>query len=366
VTNFGDGLFGDRWFGGGAPSSFLSAWQLDIWTRDGGTLIKEGVDFRSLSARWVLNGAGSIQVELGTSTDIGTAAVGKHEFQLKRQNVVEWVGPWLGTDVDAKKKTLKCNGEGLWSWFRDRVVTLNLLKTAVNQQQIAWDLINHAQGQADGQLGVTKGTHNGSSITRNRFYCADERPNVADEVEAFTELNTGFDFEIQASDRTFDTWQPSRKAASGISLDGNKVDAVTYVEEVRGMKNVVTAISADECGPLVLDESNATLRAAYGRRHGVIEPDLDEEAEVQAAAREELRSLQNPRFDATVFFREDGTNAPAWSSLVVGNTLLLSDDRGYATYTNKVLRIMEKAVHLDNGVPNKVFIELVLSSAVDS
>lgn len=341
------------------------AWALDIRDRVGASLVKADVAFQALTARWVLNGAGSIEIDLHLQADIGGAAVGQNELQLKRSGTVVWAGPWVGTDVDPRGKRLRILGDGLWSWFRARVVTSDLLYSSVSDHAIAWGLLAHTQGQTYGSLGIVDGTATGTPTSRNRFYCSHERPNVAEELEALTALDDGFDFEIDPASRAFNTWHPQRKAASGISLDGTKVDEVTYVEDVRDQLTFVTGIGSDDCGPILVDVSDSTLANTYGRKQASIDADSDTTSEVTAEANEELRAHKRPRMDARVLFREGGTGAPAWADLVVGNTLLLSDDRGYATFTNKVLRIVEKAVYLDNGLPGRPIIELALSSAVD-
>jgi hypothetical protein len=341
------------------------AWTLDVYDRIGASLVRANLDFQALSARWVQNGAGSLEVDFDLYANIGGALPGQNEFQLKRAGVTQWAGVWRQSDVDAKAKNLKITCEGIWGWARRRVVTSDLIYSGLSQHTIAWNLLNHTQGQTFGSLGITNGTANGSPINRDRYYCAAARPNIGDEIEAFTQLDDGFDFEVDPATRAFNTWNPQRKSASGIALDGTKVDTVRYVEDTNDLETFVSAIGADDCGPVIADLNDGTQANLYGRMHAAIEPDLGSEKDLAAAGREELRSHKRPRFDATVTFREGGTGAPAWSSLTLGNTLTLQDDRGYATFGPSTLRMVEKAVHLDNGLPNQAVFELVLSSAVD-
>lgn len=341
------------------------AWTLDVRDRIGSTLLKSDVDFRALTARWVLNGPGSLEVDLRHDADLGGAVCGEAEFQLKRNGVVVWAGPWLSSDVDPEARTLRITAEGLWWWFRRRVVTSDLLYTDTAQHTIAWNLLNHAQGQTYGSLGITNGSHTGTPKSRSRFYCAANVPNVAEEVEAFTTYEGGFDFEIDPATRTFKTWTPSRMSASGISLSGANVDELRWSEDMRDVSTFVTVAGANECGTILITSSDATLANTYGRLHTAADADDDDDTrgELTETANETLRARKRRRVDASIVFREGGTGAPAFADLIPGNTLTLSDSRGYSTFT-KTLRMIEVGVSLDNGLPGQAVFSLELAAGV--
>ncbi|HXF72686.1 MAG TPA: hypothetical protein VNO79_08785 [Actinomycetota bacterium] len=344
----------------------MAVWRLDLYDRVGATLKKQGLPFLACSARWVLNGPGALEADFDLYADFGAELPepGRHELKLLRDGVVVWAGPIWEADVDPDQETVKLTAEGLWSWLRSRVVTENLHYTSVAQQEIAWGLIAHTQAQTDGALGLVQGAHSGSSVARTRHYCGRDRPNIADAVEAFTALDDGFDFEIDPATRAFNTWSPQRKPATGIALDGTKVDLMPYRLSARDLVTYVTGRGEGDCAPILADVSDATLAASYGRRQVAVDVRGDTTAEVQAEAREELRAGKRVRHDQEIRFRDGGTGAPAWSSLELGGTLMVSDDRGYATYS-KTLRIVERSVLLTNETPTVAYVGLVLSSAVD-
>jgi hypothetical protein len=344
----------------------VATWTLDLRDRTGGALVKAGVAFRSLSARWVLNGPGSIEVNLRHDADLGGATAGTAELQLLRDGVIVWAGPWLSSDVDPRARSLTITGEGLWWWFRRRLVTSDLVYTDTAQHTIARNLIAHTQAQTYGSLGIVAGTHTGATRNRSRFYCAAARPNVGEEVEALTQYENGFDFAINPATRAFDTWTPARRSSSGISLDGNEVDYLAWSEDVRDVATFVSAIGADECGAIVIDASDTTLANTYGRLHTAIDADDNDDTagEVTEVANEALAATKRVRSDASIAFREGGTGAPAWADLVVGNTLLLSDNRGYSTFTNRELRMIEIGVNLDNGLPGVPVFTVELSREI--
>lgn len=344
----------------------MTTWQLDVRDRVGSSLVKADVAFKSLTAHWVLNGPGSLEVELRHDADLGGAVVGQAELQLLRNGTVVWAGPWLGTDVDPRGRRVRITAEGLWWWFRRRIVTTDLLYTDVNQHQIAWNLLSHAQGQSFGSLGIVQGTHTGTAKTRSRYYCASNAPNVAEEVEAFTQYDVGLDFAIDPATREFDTWSPSRRSASGISLSGSSVDSLIWAEDLRDVVTYLTGVADTDCGAVLATATDGTQANLYGRLQEAFDADDEDDTrgEITEAATELLNARKRPQFQGSVAFRDGGTGAPAFTDLIPGNTLLLSDNRGYSTFTNKVVRMNDVGVSLDDGLPNVAVFTLELTAEV--
>ncbi len=345
----------------------MATWRLD--SRDlAGTLVKQGLTFQRATARWILNSAGSIEVDFDLY-ELAAADLqpGEHELVLLRDGVRAWGGYAWDVDADVDAETIKFTGEGYASMLRDRRVTSDLIYTvpplgaALNQQQIAWNLISHTMAQADGNVGFTQGTHTGGNVTRERAYCANERPNVYESLEELTEYDDGLDWEIDA-DKAFNTWQPQRKAASGITFNGNNVDGISYSNRAREVLTYVSAIGEGDCTPPLADVSDATQALKYKRRHGVIQARTSKQAEVTAQANEELRAKKRSSWAAKVHFREDASSAPPWGSYHVGDTFTLTDDRGYATFSVS-LRILEIALTLEP--PSFAIVEIAADSAVD-
>ena len=345
----------------------MATWRLDSHDL-GGTLVKRGLSFERLTARWVLNSPGSIEVDFGLY-DLAPADLqpAEHELRLLRDGVVVWGGYAWDCDVDVDARTVRFVGEGYASALRYRRVTSNLIYTVpplpapLTQQDIAWNLISHAMSQSDGDLGFKRGTHVGGNVTRKRAYCANERPEIYAAIEEFTQYDDGLDWEIDASKR-FNTWQPQRKAASGITFNGQNVDSISYSNQGRDILTYVTAIGEGECTPPLADVSAPAQAAKYKRRHGVVEARTSDLAEVTAQANEELRARKRPSWTARIAFRENAASAPPWGSYHVGDTFTLTDDRGYATF-NVTLRILEIALTLEP--PNFAMVEITSDSAVD-
>lgn len=345
----------------------MATWTLDAYNRVGTVLVQADLPFKALTASYGLNSGGTLEAEFSlNASGLTNVLVGQHELQLKRNGTVVWAGPLMQTDVDPDGHRVRFLAEGLLSWFASRIITSDLYYSAVNQQTIAWNLIDHTQGQANGSLGITLGAHTGSNVTRTRAYCGIyERPNVLEELFKFTEPDDGLDFEIDPAARTFKTWQGRRGSASGIALTGSSVDSLTYTESARELVTYADAIGEGDCKPNVQTyTAPGSEPTTYGRRHVVEDVDHTITADILGVAKELVNAGKRPRFDATVTFREGGTGAPAWGAWGVGDTLTLQDSRGYSTFGPKTLRVVDWTVNLDQGLPNVPVFELALSSAV--
>jgi hypothetical protein len=344
----------------------VATWTLDVYNRTGTTLVQADLPFRSVSARFELNGPGSLEADFSLyASGITAAEVGKHELQLKRNGTVWWAGPLRQVDVDADARTVRFQARGLLAWLEDRVVTSDLYYNAVNQETIAWNLIDHTQSQANGALGIVQGSHTGASNARTRAYCGIyERPNVMEELLKFTELENGLDFDINPANRHFRTWRGRRGSASGITLSGANLDTLRYVQSAEEMVTYADAIGEGDCKPNVQSASApAGTLTDYGRRHVAVDVDHTITADIAEEANELVYNGKRPRLDAEVTFRIGGTGAPGWAAWDIGDTLTLTDNRGYSNFSQTV-RIVDYGIALDRGLPGVEMVEMSLSSAV--
>jgi hypothetical protein len=341
----------------------VASWALRLLDLAGAT-VQASMPFRSLTARWVLNGPGSLEVDFRSSENLGGADPGLHILQLERDGTNVWSGPLVSADVDPDARSVKLEADGWASILGLFVVTTNLDYVAVNQQQVAWNLINHFQGLTQGAWGLTQGVHTGGNVTRTVSYCGNERPNVLDEVNKWTGLDDGLDWEVDPF-KAFNTWQPQRKTATAIALTQSNVDELKWIKSARDLRDYITGIGSDDCGPVLADVADTTIASTYKRRQAAISGSWNTTNETTAEAREELRALKHPRFDASVVFRDGAASAPAWGTYPLGSTLTLQDSRGYSTFGPSTLRVMEISVSIEAPTSLPARVELRLGSAVD-
>lgn len=77
------------------------------------------------------------------------------------------------------------------------------------QFDIAWALITRAQNGPNMDLGITRATVPASGIARARHYYCDQLPIIYDELQAFTNLQNGFDWHLDYDITGEKLWTPS-------------------------------------------------------------------------------------------------------------------------------------------------------------
>ena len=351
-----------------------TVWSLDLYDRAGASVLTP-LPFMSLKATWQLNAPGTLEFDLqyqGTPTYVNMSP-GIRTVKLSRSATVIWGGDLSHLSANAESRTVRGEADGWWAKARQRVIDADLIYTdtaPTSQQQIAWDIINHFQGQSNGSLSFTQGTHTGATVNRNRHYCGlTERPNAGQAVEDFTDLDDGFDFEIDPATRQFNTWSPQRKTdlTGSIILNETNLMSLDWEESTRDMANTITGLGADDCGPIADDIVDATLQATYGRLQDIVQSNRNEASEIDAQAREELRIRKRPLFTAHVAFYE--TAGPAWGTYALGDLVTLAPTKYFSTF-NRPLRISGISLSLEAGGSHGTgtglpFYELELTNAKD-
>ncbi len=338
----------------------MATYTLKLYQLDGTTVVNADVKFRDLECRWVLNSPGAIEVTLPfDTTSYSEWTPGAREIRLERDGTRIFGGyVWAVSGSSQDRESVAARGLGYFSALRSRLVTSDLIYADTNQHQIAWNLINHTQGQANGALGFTQGAHTGSSRARDRGYCANERPNVGDAISDLAAFDDGFDYEISPT-KVFNTWSPTRGASSGITFTGTNEVVLDWEEDATEALSYVTAIGNDDCNPYVAEVSDGAAISTYNRLHGVVElSDTDRKREVTAKANETLRQRKRGMFRARVSF--DDEFGPAWGTYEVGDTVVVNVAEKFATF-NRTLKIVERVVSLED--PDKAYVELVLDAA---
>lgn len=161
-----------------------------------------------------LNKAGTFSATLQLNVPVQTAAgtfatkaaalltattPGRSVVYVERDGVlIDGYIIWTRT-YDSGTQLAQLGGMSLWSYFRHRFNNVNLGPyTQVDQLTIAQNLINSAQAQAGGNIGVTVGVET-CGVLRDRTYFGYEHKQHAEAVEQLANVNNGFDFAIDVA-----------------------------------------------------------------------------------------------------------------------------------------------------------------------
>jgi hypothetical protein len=301
-------------------------WTVNLQTYAGGAL-STNVPLAGLKAVWSVDGPGSLEIDIGED-DAAAWLPGQRRVQVLLNSVVKWNGFLKGlsetsesfTDIEKPHgTTLRASALGLASALDKRVVHGDFNKFLTNATTIAWNLIQEAQGQTDGDYGFTLGTITGTAPNRTRHYC--DGDNIADGINELAALSPGgFDWEISETG-AFKAWVGGRGSASGETLTRAEAQRWNVTYDTNEMATYVTVLGDAEepCGaPLVIRSSG--LATTYGRVEVVTDIDTNDSTEMNERGDEELRGRLASRVRVQAIWPED--KAPwAWGAVWLGDTV---------------------------------------------
>jgi hypothetical protein len=339
-------------------------WAVRLETRTG-VSVESDVDLNAFRVVWSLDGPGSFEAEV-PEDDATNWLAGQRRIVVQKLDTGDvWAG-WLTgleestqsvNDLNKARGTeLRASGLGLASVFGRRVVHGDFSKSAVVATTIAWNLIQEAQSQTNGDYGFTLGAVDGTAPARTRHYC--DGDNIADAINELAGLSTGgFDWEISPAGQ-LKMWVGGRGDASGETLVRTEAQTWNVTYETGDIATFVTVLGeADEpCGaPLVIRSSG--LASTYGRLESVQDLDTTNLTEMNEAGDEELRARLASRIRVRATWPEN--KAPwAWAAVWLGDTLSVTLPAHFGGV--QTLRVIEIALSVEP--PEFGFIEYELEA----
>lgn len=324
MTPTWDQDWGQDW--GGVLTAGTTAWTVDLLSRTGATLVTNA-PLHALTVRWSLDGPGSFEAEIGES-DAGSWLAGQRRVRVNKDAVTKWAG-WL-TDLSESTQSyddlarsrgtqLRAAGLGLASVLERRVIHGDTNYFLAVATTIAWNLIQHAQAQTNGDYGFTLGTITGTAPARTRTFC--DGDSIAEGINELAGLSPGgFDWDISELGQ-FRAWVGGRGVASGETLTRGEAMTWDVAYDTTELTTVATVLGSTEepCGaPLVI--RSAGLASTYGRLESIVEMDSNDAGEMNEAGDEELRSRLASRVRLRATFHE--SRMPwAWGAVWLGDTV---------------------------------------------
>jgi hypothetical protein len=314
-----------------------------------GTTVASDVPFHRATVTWDIDGPGAIEVTLAPA-NLGSSLwlPGQRRVVVLADGTPVWQGWLLDMERDGKpgEVTWTARGLGLASVLDKRVVHGDFTKTEVVATTIAWQLIQHAQSQTDGDHGFTLGTISGTAPARTRTYC--DGDNIREAIDDLASRDPGgFDWEIDAQGR-FNAWVPRRAQGKlAITITDADVMEMRASKDVSELASYVTALGDDPdgpCGPPLVTRSDSTLAASYKRREVPIDVGTNDSGELTEAADHELAIRRRGGLQLEVVV-EPRADPKGLAALDIGDrvTAVLAAELGGP----QVVRLVRKSITLE-------------------
>jgi hypothetical protein len=307
-------------------------WEVDLKTRTGGAL-STNVPLSDFRVVWNLDGPGSFEAGIG-ETDAANWLAGQRRI-IVRNGAGDANRRWAGWLTELSESTqsfddlsrprgtlLRASGLGYAALFERRIVHGDFNKFLTVATTIAWNLIQEAQAQTNGDYGFTLGTVTGTAPARTRHYC--DGDNIAEAINELAAKEAGgFQWEISPAGAV-NFWVGGRGTASGETLTRAEAMSWNVSYNTNELATVVTVLgSAEEpCGaPLVIRTSGS--ETTFGRLEATSDLDSNDAGEMNEHADDELESRVSSRLRIHATWPEN--EAPwTWGAVWLGDTLTIN------------------------------------------
>jgi len=189
---------------------------------------------------------------------------------VERDQSVRFGALFWAPTATAETNTLQLRGNGPLSYLRRRSIRQTLTYNQVDQYSIARALVDYAQTDTGGDIGINTSGTDLAGVLRDRTYESWERRNAGQVLEQLAAVSNGFRFGFtpRRTATGFD-WLMTFGPGSGRSTNhvfelGADAALLTYTESTDNLANQVDAAGAGE-GPLRLirSTSNPAALASY-------------------------------------------------------------------------------------------------------
>lgn len=348
----------------------MTTWTVDVHLRNVETAYVSDIPIKTAVPNWVLNAPGACEFTCNLQdVAVATLEPGQREIYLKRDGVRVWGGKLLMASVDVLAYEGRFFAEGTFSDLRPRYVQDDLIFHPENVHQIMWELIDHTQGQTQGDLGITQGSHAGGSTAVNRDYCEKDHDNIADAIDELTGIDDGVDWVITptptiAAIKEFRTYNPRRGSdvSGDVIFDGDNSMGLTYDYDAKAVANYVETEGPGQCSPSTYVRTDVGSQSLFGRMELYEQLDQGDQRDLQHHTNEILRVNRKARLTARVTYSDQ--HAPDWGSFDVGDIVRLVADRGY-TDLDQNMRVVEFECNIDAGAKDETFYVVTLDGAID-
>jgi hypothetical protein len=190
------------------------------------------------------------------------------DLQLYRDGALVYRGP-IGASRDSISEdahTVEFSSLDYRARLQRVRIDADVVLSGTTDRDLAWGLVETAQGRISGNMGITRGAHAGCTTARTEMIAAGQF--VADVIERYARLDPGFDWTISPSLELL-MWD-QRGSMSGPILDfGGIVSGVERTYDPGAYANTMRANGATGVAAQIVTASDLTARVE-GRWDGQV------------------------------------------------------------------------------------------------
>ena len=194
--------------------------------------------------------------------------VGRNDIRVKRNGVYI-----VGTNiikfeysVNDPSITMKVSATGYLNYYKKRYVTVNY--TATPQEDILWGVIQACNAMTGGNYGITRGTHTGGTVLRDRNQV---RKEVKSFFQQMSQVLGGCDFEF-TPDKKLNTFEVQGVHRPDMRLAyPDNISSFSFARSVENVSNFIYGIGSGNGEDAIQTTAEDTGSEAYlYRRESIV------------------------------------------------------------------------------------------------
>lgn len=302
-----------------------------VITDSSGTELGEVTDWFDLEYSRQLNDYGkcTFTTTAESSKLNNLTALRAYQTKIYRNGTLVWAGEQAvrsGNLKAASDNIVKITSYEYAELLAHRYTDEYVRYSSTDAGAIAWGLINTAQGETNGSMGITQGTIE-TTQDRDRTY---ENKNILEAIQQLAEVNNGFDFEITPA-KVFNVY--SRK---GVDRTATTVfEWGTNVESMSINEDFSTPVNQT----IVLGENNRVVRtdtsaaSIYGLRETTESAFNVTETTTMNDKGDAINQKYNTQL-TTIGFKQLTNTRPFFGAISLGDTVKIRVDQGFYNINN--------------------------------
>ena len=329
-----------------------------------------------------LNQAGTFQGHLllsGVNADAlnvdASTIPARNAIYVDRDNVIVWGGIIWGREYNSTSQTLTITAREFISYFERRRINTTAVYSATDQLTIAQNLIQTAQTQPYGNIGITYNTdgQTTSGVLINRIYYNYELKSVFQAIQDLSRQTDGFDFSIDvyyesgSIIKAFNTYYPRLGGTYDVNdpyaivfnMPGNIVEYV-YPEDGSIAANKIYSLGAGSNEGKLISIATDSTKLTDG--WALLEDqanysDITDQTVLDELANGRVTAFSYP--PTTIKVIVPAYEAPVYGTYEVGDSarLIITDSR-FPNTLDAVYRIVGLSVQPGEDGPERVTVTL--------